>query len=168
MTPLSCFIFCDNIIGATKSTILESSPCPLATKFILISRILKGRTQFALSYCAAGGDPDRPLAPLPERLSAEAALAEAILDLADVACKNADELRQLIADHGTQAGAHLSFLRLKGDRLIMRSHNVLNRIKTAMSLLYLLAVDGCHLQMHASRNPSSLHAVNRPVTSEDG
>ena len=56
------------------------------------------------------------------------------------------------------------FLRLKGDRLIMRSHNVLNRIKTAMSLLYLLAVDGCHLQMHASRNPSSLHAV----TSEDG
>ncbi len=54
---------------------------------------------------SAGGDPDRPLAPLPERLSAEAALAEAILDLADVACKSADELRQLIAAHGCQARA---------------------------------------------------------------
>lgn len=52
--------------------------------------------------------------PLPERLSAEAALAEAILDLADVTCKSADELRQLIADHGTQAGAHLSILETEG------------------------------------------------------
>ncbi len=50
----------------------------------------------------AGGDPERPLVPLPERRSAEAALADAILDLADVACKSADDLRQLIAAHGSQ------------------------------------------------------------------
>ena len=61
---------------------------------------------------AAGSDPDRPMVPLPERVTAEATLAEAILDLADVACKTADELRALIAAHGTQAGLHLPILQL--------------------------------------------------------
>lgn len=51
----------------------------------------------------AGGDPERPLVPLPERLNAEAALADAILNLADVACKSAEDMRQLIAGHGSQA-----------------------------------------------------------------
>ncbi|CAL8471472.1 g11014 [Coccomyxa elongata] len=90
-----------------------SSPIPLlkkafkGLKSIIASTIFnasdeKGRNPLWPAILYAGGDPERPLVPLPVRRSAEAALADAILDLADVACKSADDLRQLIAAHGSE------------------------------------------------------------------
>lgn len=55
----------------------------------------------------AGGDPERPMQPLPARREAEAALEAAMLSLADAPCKSAEQLRDLLASQlGLQARSH--------------------------------------------------------------
>ena len=50
----------------------------------------------------AGGDPERPMQPLPQRREAEAALERAMLSLADAPCKTAEQLRDMLSDLGLQ------------------------------------------------------------------
>lgn len=60
-----------------------------------------------MASCTAGTDPERPLTPLPERLSAEKILAEAVLDIQGAKAERPEDLMDLISGHGLQVQSSL-------------------------------------------------------------
>ncbi|CAL8471165.1 g10707 [Coccomyxa elongata] len=76
-------------------------------KSLIVSSIFKatdekGRNLLWPAIMYAGTDPERPLTPLPERLSAEKILAEALLDIQGAKAERPEDLCDVISGHGLQ------------------------------------------------------------------